>query len=280
MKKILCLISAVVVIMLSCVTASAVGESKLKLKIVSEDESQVVFSLNFASGTPIGAMDFDVNVNSNKLKVTKITDGSALIKIKLDSGLVVSTSNVDKVPASVTFAMIPGFGSSNGSEMFVITAQKLTKDKVVAGDIKITSSNCTTDKAEPIALTVENDFGAQNGDTQHGADAPAENPGNSENSVTPEGSDENPTVATSGVQGNAENSTTAEGEQKKIEKKETSNSTVIILCVISALAVGGGAAVTYIFMKKNKSESSSVKNESKEKYNAEETKKNEDNKEE
>lgn len=277
MKKILCLISAVVVIILSCVTASAVGETKLELRIVSESESQVVFSLNFVSGTPVGAMDFDVNVNSNKLKVTKIIDGEDLLNVKLQSGLAVSTSNVDKVPASVTFAMIPGFGSSNGSEMFVITAKKLTNDKVAAGDIKIISSNCTTDQAEQIALTVENAFGTQSGDAQQGADDPAENV---DNPATPDGSEENPVAATPDAQANPEESTAADGAKTDENSKKPSNSKVIILCVISALAVGGGAGVTYLFMKKSNNKSSDIKKERKEKYNAEETKKNEDNKEE
>lgn len=241
MKKILCLFSALIVIMFSCVTASAVGETKLKLRIVSEDESQVVFSLDFVSGTPIGAMDFDVNVNTDKLKVTKIVDGAAMFNAKLQTGLAVSTSNVDKVPASVTMAIIPGFGNSNGSDMFVITAQKLTEGNVSSGDITINITNCVTDAADQIAATVVNDFGNAEGDSQ-------------QEDATPD-SGEGSVAGEPDAQASAEASTTATEEQSSEKDKGASNSTVIILCAVSVVVIAGGAGAAYFFIVKKKKES-------------------------
>ena len=78
MKKVLCLISALVVMMLSCVTASAANEAKFKLRIVSESDTKAVLSFDYEGGTAVAALDVEISVNGNKLKVDKIEKGQGL----------------------------------------------------------------------------------------------------------------------------------------------------------------------------------------------------------
>ena len=265
MKKILCFVSVCVMLMLSTVTSSAAGESKFILRLVSESDTQAVLSFDFAGGTSFSAIDFNVEVNDDKLEVTKIVDGKGLTNFKLQAQAAVSQPNIKGNIAMVTAAMIPGYRNVDGEDLFVITLKKLTKDALNKDDITIEFTNCQDASFSNINPVVTYELSA--GSSEENASDPATEP----NTAEPTDDSEKPDNAASQPADSTTSSATAENaedaqEQEKDETAENEkggNKTLIIVaCVLSAVVVFGGAAVVYIIMKKK--ENNEANNESKE----------------
>ena len=265
MKKILCFVCVCVMLMLGAVTPSAASESKFRLRLVSENDTQAVLSLDFAGGASFSAIDFNVEVNKDKLEVTKIADGKGLTNFKLQAQAAVSQPNVNSTPAMVTAAMIPGYRNVDGEDLFVITLKKLTKDAITKDDVKIRFTNCQDASFSNInpVVTYELAEGSSEEASGSSSTAPIASEPTAENEKT-----DNVTSASQSADGTT-SSATAENAQEQ-EKDETAddekggNKTwIIVVCVILAVAVGGGAGVTYIFMKK-KNERNETNKDSKE----------------
>ncbi len=250
MKKILCLVTVCVMLMLTTVTSSAASDAKFKLKIVSETDTQAVVSLDYEGGASFAAIDFTVEPNKDKAEVTKITDGKGMISFKMQAQAVISQPNVKNGKGLVTAAMIPGYRNVDGEDLFVITLKKLTKDSLTADDIKIVFSNCQDSSLNNIKPVVTCEFSSSSSaeESTSGAFATEQS--------------ESLTDKTDGT-GVSENTQEQTKEETDENKKGSNKTVIIIVSVISAVAVGGGAAVTYIFMKKKNSDSDPEK-ESKE----------------
>ena len=230
MKKILCLIFACVLIMLSAVTASAENVSKFNLKLVTEDDTQAVLILDFDGGTPFSGLDFNVVVNEKKAKVASIVDGQGLVNFKVQAEAAVSQSNIESNPAMVTAAMIPGYRNVDGSDLFKITITKLEKEKLTSEDVVIEVTNCVDNNFQPIKASVTTDL------------------------VKPTESDSTTEVSTTDL---TENTSEAETDKQELTENETQSeekapnkTAIIIICVVIAVAVAGGAAFVVI-KKKN-----------------------------
>ncbi len=257
MKKILCFISVCVMLMLSTVTSSAAAESKFKLRLVSENDTQAVLSLDFAGGTSFSAIDFNVEVNTKKVKVTDIVDGKGMINFKIQAQAAVSQPNIKGDIAMVTAAMIPGYRNVDGEDLFVITLKKLTKETITADDIKIVFTNCqdaTFGNIKPV-VTYELSTGTS-GET-------VSDPSTTTIATNPTDAGQTNDNNTDQSAENSTSSAVAENVETAEDEKGGNKTMVIIICVLSAVAVGGGAGVTYIFMKKKKN-SDGANKESKE----------------
>lgn len=252
MKKILCFISVCVMLMLSTVTSSAAAESKFKLRLVSENDSQAVISLDFAGGTSFSAIDFNVEVNTKKVKVTDIVDGKGMMNFKMQAQAAVSQPNIKGDIAMVTAAMIPGYRNVDGEDLFVITLKKLTKDTITADDIKIVFTNCQDAAFSHIKPVVTYEFSSDtSGETVSDPSTTtiAVNPTDAEQTVdnnTEQSAEVSTSIAT------AVNTDEQEKEETAENEKGGNKTVIIVICVLSAVAVGGGAVVAYIFMKKKK----------------------------
>ena len=230
MKKILCLIFACVLIMLSAVTASAENVSKFNLKLATEDDTQAVLILDFDGGTPFSGLDFNVVVNEKKAKVASIIDGQGLVNFKAQAEAAVSQSNIESNPAMVTAAMIPGYRNVDGSNLFKITITKLEKEKLTSEDVVIEVTSCVDNYFNPIKASVTTDL------------------------VKPTEPESTTEVSTTDL---TENTSEAETDKQELTENETQSeekapnkTAIIIICVVIAVAVAGGAAFVVIKKKK------------------------------
>ena len=232
MKKILCLIFACVLIMLSAVTASAENVSKFNLKIATEDDTQAVLILDFDGGTPFSGLDFNVVVNEKKAKVASIVDGQGLVNFKVQAEAAVSQSNIESNPAMVTAAMIPAYRNVDGSDLFKITITKLEKEKLTSEDVVIEVTNCVDNYFNPIKASVTTDLVK-----------PIEPGSTTEVSTTD--LTENTSEAETDKQESTENETQS-------EEKAPNKNAIIIICVVAAVVVVGGAGAAFVVIKKKK----------------------------
>lgn len=246
MKKILCLVSVCVLLMISMVTASAENVSKFNLKLATEDDTQAVLILDFDGGTPFSALDFNVVVNEKKAKVASIVDGQGLINFKAQAEAAVSQSNVESTPAMVTAAMIPGYRNVDGSDLFKITITKLEKEKLTAEDVVIEITNCADNNFQPIKTSVTTELGAASEAEKSTSASSATDKTEAESTTDVSATDSDTT--TSEQETNTQK--TAENETQD-EKKAPNKTAVVIICVVAAV-VAGGAGAAFVFMKKKK----------------------------
>ena len=242
MKKILCLIFACVLIMLSAVTASAENVSKFNLKLVTEDDTQAVLILDFDGGTPFSGLDFNVVVNEKKAKVASIVDGQGLVNFKVQAEAAVSQSNIESNPAMVTAAMIPGYRNVDGSDLFKITITKLEKEKLTSKDVVIEVTNCVDNNFQPIKASVTTELGK-------GTEAEKSTEASSATDKTePDSTTE---VSTTDLTENTSEAETDKQETEEKDNEKASNKTaIIIICVVIAVAVAG--SVAFVVIKKKK----------------------------
>lgn len=232
MKKILCLIFACIMIMLSAFTVSAENVSKFNLKRVSEDDTQAVLILDFDGGTPFSGLDFNVVVNEKKAKVASIVDGQGLVNFKVQAEAAVSQSNVESNPAMVTAAMIPAYRNVDGSDLFKITITKLEKEKLTSEDVVIEVTNCVDNYFNPIKASITTDL------------------------VKPTEPDSTTEASTVDL---TENTSEAETDKQELTENETQSgekapnkTAIIIICVVAAVVVVGGAGAAFVVIKKKK----------------------------
>lgn len=232
MKKIFCLISVCVLLLLSAVTASAENVSKFNLKRVSEDDTQAVLILDFDGGTPFSGLDFNVVVNEKKAKVASIIDGQGLVNFKAQAEAAVSQSNIESNPAMVTAAMIPGYRNVDGSDLFKITITKLEKEKLTSEDVVIEVTSCVDNYFNPIKASVTTDL------------------------VKPTEPESTTEVSTTDL---TENTSEAETDKQELTENETQSeekapnkTAIIIICVVAAVVVMGGAGAAFVVIKKKK----------------------------
>lgn len=232
MKKILCLIFACILIMLSAFTVSAENVSKFNLKRVSEDDTQAVLILDFDGGTPFSGLDFNVVVNEKKAKVASIVDGQGLVNFKAQAEAAVSQSNVESNPAMVTAAMIPGYRNVDGSDLFKITITKLEKEKLTSEDVVIEVTSCVDNYFNPIKASVTTDL------------------------VQPTEPESTTEVSTTDL---TENTSEEETDKQELTENETQSgekapnkTAIIIICVVAAVVVVGGAGAAFVVIKKKK----------------------------
>ena len=248
MKKIVCLITVCILLMISMITASAENVSKFNLKLVTEDDTQAVLILDFDGGTPFSALDFNVVVNEKKAKVASIADGQGLINFKAQAEAAVSQSNVESNPAMVTAAMIPGYRNVDGSDLFKITITKLEKEKLTASDVVIEVTNCADNNFQPITPSVTTELG----------EASEAEKSTATSTVTDKTEVEKTTEVsvTTDLTENSSEKVTEDQEAFESEttgEEEPSNKTpVIILCIVAAVVVAGGAGVAFVVIKKKK----------------------------
>ncbi len=245
MKKILCLIFACILIMLSAFTVSAENVSKFNLKRVSEDDTQAVLILDFDGGTPFSGLDFNVVVNEKKAKVASIVDGQGLVNFKVQAEAAVSQSNVESNPAMVTAAMIPGYRNVDGSDLFKITITKLEKEKLTAEDVVIEITNCVDNNFQPIKASVTTELGAASKAEKLTDTSSTTDKTEAESSTDGSTADltENTSEAETDKQETAENGT-------QDEKEAPNKTAVVIICVVAAVVVAGGAAAFVVIKKK------------------------------
>lgn len=246
MKKILCLLTVFVLLMVSMVTVSAESLAKFNLTLVSETNNQAVVTLDFEGGTSFSALDFEVVVNGEKVKVTSIENGEGLVNFQ-KQGTALAMANPDSVPAKVSLAMIPGYRNVDGKDLFKITLKKLTKDNLTATDIEVKITNCADNNYAPIQASVTTDIGST-ADSQS-ATIPQEVITSLPTGVVVPEEDVQNTLA----DGSADTGDTIGATNDKTDDGEkTGNKTMIIVIAVVAVVVVGGA-VAVVVLKKKKS---------------------------
>ena len=244
MKRILCLLTVFALLMVSMVTVSAASVAKFNLTLVSETDTQAVVTFDFEGGTSFSALDFDVVVNEEKVKVTNIENGEGLVNFQ-KQGTALAMANPDTIPAKVSLAMIPGYRNVDGKALFKITLKKLTKETLTSSDVEVKVTNCADNNYAPIQASVTTDVG--NTSAQAETIPQEEITSMPTGVVVPEEEVQN-TVA----DGGADTGDTIGAVTDKTDdgKEEGNNSTTIIIIAVVAVVVVGGAVAVVVLKKK------------------------------
>lgn len=158
MKKYLSLFFCIIIVMLSCVTASAAQVVKFNINLVSETDSEAVITFDYEGGVSFSGLDFEINVNEEKIKITESKAGEGYKNFLLQGNTAIFQSNSDKNPAMVTMACVPGFRVVEGKDLFTFKIKKLTADVIETDDFVVTITNCTDGNFNQLTPSVTTDL--------------------------------------------------------------------------------------------------------------------------
>lgn len=143
MKKYLALFFSIILVMFSCVTASAAQVVKFNINLVSETDKEAVITFDYEGGVSFSGLDFDLEVNAEKIKITESKAGEGYKNFLLQGNTAIFQINSDKNPAQATMACMPGFRVVDGKDLFTFKIQKLTSDAIETDDFVVKITNCT-----------------------------------------------------------------------------------------------------------------------------------------
>lgn len=158
MKKYLSLFFCIIIVMLSCVTVSAAQVVKFNINLVSETDTEAVITFDYEGGVSFSGLDFDVDVNEDRIKITESKAGDGYKNFVLQGNTAVVQVNSDKNPAQATMACVPGFRAVDGKDLFTFKIKKLTADAIETDDFVVTITNCTDGNFNQLTPSVTTDL--------------------------------------------------------------------------------------------------------------------------
>lgn len=149
MKKIVSIIIAAVMAFCLCLPAFAAQSATFAVNVVSESDTRAIVSIDYEGGAAFNCLDFEVKL-SKRLSVEKCATGAGLRNFKIyaednyeDLNVQVITSfNKDINPMKFTYISLAGFKAVNGKDLWVITLNKSSADKLTSDDVKLIVTNC------------------------------------------------------------------------------------------------------------------------------------------
>lgn len=261
MKKFFALIISVVFVMLTCVTASAESIANFNITLVSETDTQAVITVDFEGGTGFSGLDFDMKVDSKKVKVTGAEKGAGFANFEKQAGTAFALININADPIKATALTLNSFRVVDGKDIFKITLKKLTKDKLDSDDVVIDITNCVDSAQQPIKVSLTTDLQGEKNEnpTSSSAVAPTDAPDVS--STAPTNMDDpaftNAISGTSDEVIDVENPIDGEDvsdettDENNDENEKNPKGIIIAVCAVVFVAVVGVATV--VIMKKKKS---------------------------
>lgn len=261
MKKFFALIISVVFVMLTCVTASAESVANFNITLVSETDTQAVITIDFDGGTGFSGLDFDMKVDSKKVKVTGAEKGTGFANFEKQAGTAFALININADPIKATALTLNSFRVVDGKDIFKITLKKLTKDKLDSDDVVIDITNCVDSAQQPIKVSLTTDLQGDKNEnpTSSSAVAPTDAPDVSSTAPT----DTDDPAFTNAISGTSDEVIDVEnpidGEDVSDETTDENNGEneknpkgiIIAVCAVLFVAVVGVATV--VIMKKKKS---------------------------
>lgn len=158
MKKYLSLFFCILLVMLSCVTASAAQVVKFDINLVSETDTEAVITFDYEGGVSFSGLDFEIDVNTDKIRITESKAGEGYKNFLLQGNTAIFQCNSDKNPAMVTMACVPGFRVVDGKDLFTFKIKKLTADAIETDDFVVTITNCTDGNFNQLTPSVTTDL--------------------------------------------------------------------------------------------------------------------------
>lgn len=149
MKKIISIIIAAVMAFCLCLPAFAAQSATFAVNVVSESDTRAIVSIDYEGGAAFNCLDFEVKL-SKRLSVEKCATGAGLRNFKIYAednyedlnGQVITSFNKDINPMKFTYISLAGFKAVNGKDLWVITLNKSSADKLTSDDVKLTVTNC------------------------------------------------------------------------------------------------------------------------------------------
>ncbi len=261
MKKILSLILCVVMLAATVVTASAQSVAKFNITLVSETDSEAVITLDFDGGTGFSGLDFDMTVDSKKVKVVSAEKGAGFANFEKQAGAAFALINTQITPVKATIATLNAFRVVEGKDLFKITLKKLTKDKLDSDDVVINITNCVDAAQQPVTTSLTTDLqgSASDGTTTSAPNTPADKtePLSSQSVQSTEGAEDEITF-TNAVEPDAEEIPMDEnadsGETVGADGEDGKKDFTSIIIAVVAVVIVGAAAVIVVVIKKKKSD--------------------------
>lgn len=261
MKKFFALIISVVFVMLTCVTASAESVANFNITLVSETDTQAVITIDFDGGTGFSGLDFDMKVDSKKVKVTGAEKGAGFSNFEKQAGTAFALININADPIKATALTLNSFRVVDGKDIFKITLKKLTKDKLDSDDVVIDITNCVDSAQQPIKVSLTTDLQGDKNENPASSSAVAPTDAPDVSSTAPTDMDDpaftNAISGTSDEVIDVENPIDGEdvsdettGENNG-ENEKNPKGIIIAVCAVAFVAVVGVATV--VIMKKKKS---------------------------
>lgn len=264
MKKIITLIVSVAILLLSCVTVSAESVANFNITLVSETDKEAVITIDFVGGTGFSGLDFDMTVNSSKVKVTGAEKGAGFANFESQGGAAFAIININSDPIKATALTLNSFRIVDGKDIFRITLKKLTKEKLTAGDIVVDVTNCVDSAQQPIRVSLTTDL--------QGGSSAATTTTTTTTAVTDKTTEVTSAASTDTDASELTNSVDGtSGEVIDIEdpsddeyvpedtlddtdgEDDSKSNTPIIIAVVAVVLAAGVAAVVLVVMKKKKS---------------------------
>lgn len=244
MKKIMSLIVSVVLVMLTCVTASAEGLAKFNITLVSETDKQAVVTIDFNGGTSFSGFDFEVKLNKERVEVVSAEKGKGFEAYRGQADAAFAEINPEADPVKGTMAIIPAYRNIESKDLFVITLKKLSEEPLTNDDFKIIVTNCVDASLAAIDTSVTTDL---QGAAVSSTSAPDETTSDSASVKT---EDE--------IQSSTNDITENSGEVIDVENEENTSvkdnkSKDIIIAAVAVAFVAAVGVVTVVVMKKKKS---------------------------
>lgn len=149
MKKIVSIIIAAVMAFCLCLPAFAAQSATFAVNVVSESDTRAIVSIDYEGGAAFNCLDFEVKL-SKRLSVEKCATGAGLRNFKIYAednyedlnGQVITSFNKDINPMKFSYISLTGFKAVNGKDLWIITLNKSSADKLTSNDVKLTIANC------------------------------------------------------------------------------------------------------------------------------------------
>lgn len=260
MKKLISLLVSVILVMLTCVTASAAGLAKFNITLVSETDKQAVVTVDFNGGTGFSGFDFEVDLNSERVEIVKAERGEGLKAFQAQADAALAEINPDTDPVKATVALIPAYRNIENKDLFVITLKKLSADPLTNDDFKIIITNCVDASLQPIETSLTTDLqGVASDDTTTDVTSTESTEASTDASTSA-----NTSEITDAVEGTSGDEVEIEpnapdAEEVPDEKDNGSKGIVVAIASVVFVAVVGG--ITYVVLKKKKTPESENGNE-------------------
>lgn len=261
MKKFFALVLSVFLAMLTCVTASAESVANFNITLVSETDTDAVVSLDFNGGTGFSGLDFDMTVDSKKVKVVSAEKGTGFANFEKQGGTAFALININATPIKATALTLNAFRIVDGKDIFTIKLKKLTKDKLDSDDIVIDITNCVDAAQQPIKISLTTDLQGEKNENPTSSSVVAPTDATEAPSSAPTDTNEpgftNSVEGTSGEVIDIENpSDSAEINEETPDENDGENDKktkgiIIAVCAVAFVAVAGAVAVVVIKKKKS-----------------------------
>lgn len=253
MKKFLSLAISVLLVMLTCVTASAAQVVKFNINLVSETDKEAVITLDYEGGVSFSGIDFDIEYNAKKVQIVEAKAGKGYQSFLMQGNTAIFQINKDKNPAQGTMACVPGFRVVDGKDVFTFKLKKLSTEALASSDFTVKFTNCTDGNFNQLSPSVTTDLqgapaqltpstsadASTSSDQSMSEDAQSTNPDNGENAEPDTDTD-------------AENTKPQQNGNEATDDNGSSGKTGFVVAGVVAVIVIAGIGVAVVIMNKKK----------------------------